>query len=161
MISRDGLEGGAIYALSRFIRDEPGKSLVIDLKPTLSGDAIAKRLAAPRGKLSQSNFLRKAVGLTPQAIALLHEVKAPINADSIKALKLEPQGLSGLARAISTAGGVALSEVDAHCQLRKFPLTYCVGEMLDWEAPTGGYLLQACFSTAVAAAKDLASKLAP
>ena len=161
VISRDGLEGGAIYALSRFIRDEPGKQLLFDLKPTLSGDAVAQRLARPRGAMSQANFLRKAVGLTPPAIALLHETKTPLTAEGIKALKVTPQGLSGLARAISTAGGVALAELTPHCELKKQPLTYCVGEMLDWEAPTGGYLLQACFSTAVSAARDLSGKLAP
>ena len=68
---------------------------------------------------------------------------------------------AGIARAISSAGGVALDEVDADFQLKKVPGTYCVGEMLDWEAPTGGYLLQACFSTAVAAARALAAALAP
>lgn len=161
MISRDGLEGGAIYALSRFIRDEPGKPLVFDLKPTLSGDAVAKRLSKPRGSMSQANFLRKAVGLTPAAIGLLHETKTPLTAEGIKTLKVTPQGLSGLERAISTAGGVALSELDVNGQLHKRPGCYCVGEMVDWEAPTGGYLLQACFSTAVAAARDLAGKFAP
>lgn len=161
IISRDGLEGGAIYALSRFIRDELAKPLVFDLKPTLSGDAIAMRLAKPRGSMSQANFLRKAVGLTPPAIALLHETKTPITAEGIKAVKITPQGLSGLERAISTAGGVALSELTPQGELKKQPLTYCVGEMVDWEAPTGGYLLQACFSTAVAAARDLSGKFAP
>jgi len=122
---------------------------------------VAQRLARPRGAMSQANFLRKAVGLTPPAIALLHETKTPLTAEGIKALKVTTQGLSGLARAISTAGGVALTELTPHCELKKQPLTYCVGEMLDWEAPTGGYLLQACFSTAVSAARDLSGKLAP
>ena len=160
MISREGLEGGAIYQLSRAMRDEPGKSLMIDLKPALSGDAIAKRLAQPRGSLSQSNFLRRALGLTPAAIALLHESKNKIDHIGVKQVVLCPKGPAGLARAISSAGGVDLAEVDEHCQLLKKPLHYCVGEMLDWDAPTGGYLLQACFSTAVAAARDLLKKLA-
>ncbi|MBG1231884.1 NAD(P)/FAD-dependent oxidoreductase [Aestuariivirga litoralis] len=161
IISKQGLEGGAIYALSRYIRDEPGKPLIFDLKPTLSGDAIAQRLSKPRGAMSQANFLRKAVGLTPAAIALLHETKTPLTAEGIKAVKLMPQGLAGIARAISTAGGVAREELDANGQLKKQPLCYCVGEMVSWEAPTGGYLLQACFSSAVAAACDLAVRLAP
>ena len=159
-ITAQGLEGGAIYQLHRAMRQQPGLPLVIDLKPALSAEAVAKRLAQPRGKLSSSNFLRKALGLSPAALALLHETKQPISAESIKALNLYPKGFAGLARAISTAGGVALRELDANCQLHQQPLTYCVGEMLDFDAPTGGYLLQAAFSTAVAAATDLAQNLA-
>ena len=159
IISREGLEGGAIYHLSRAMREQPGRDLHIDLKPSLNGDAIAMRLAQPRQKMSEANFLRKAVGLTPAAIGLLREVGQKINAHQIKDLTLKPQGLAGLERAISSAGGVALSELDEHCELRTKPMHYCVGEMLDWEAPTGGYLLQACFSTAVVAARHLAQKL--
>ncbi|MEO9168632.1 MAG: TIGR03862 family flavoprotein [Aestuariivirga sp.] len=159
-ITQDGLEGGAIYQLHRAMREQPGLALIIDLKPDFDVETIAKRLAAPRGKASQSNFLRKALGLTPQAIALLHETKAGISAESIKSLTLHPKGFAGIERAISTAGGVALSELDQNCQLKSHPLTYCVGEMLDFDAPTGGYLLQAAFSTAVAAAHDLVKRLA-
>lgn len=159
-ITQDGLEGGVIYQLHSQIRQQPGLALLIDLKPDSNIDAIAKRLAAPRGKASQSNFLRKALGLTPQAIALLYETKTAITADSIKSLTLHPQGFAGIKRAISTAGGVALSELDQNCQLKSHPLTYCVGEMLDFDAPTGGYLLQAAFSTAVAAAHDLVKRFA-
>ncbi len=159
-ITAQGLEGGAIYQLYRAMRDKPGLALVIDLKPDLNVDAIAKRLAMPRGRMSQSNFLRKALGLTPQTIALIHEVKAAISGEGIKSLTLYPQGFAGIERAISTAGGVALSELDQNCQLKSHPLTYCVGEMLDFDAPTGGYLLQAAFSTAVAAARDLVKRLA-
>ena len=143
------------------MREEPGKSLVIDMKPGLSGDVVARRLAQPRGTMSQANFLRKALGLTPAAIGLLHETKTAISHTGIKALKLPVKGPAGIDRAISSAGGLDLRELDSHCRLKKMPLTYCVGEMLDWDAPTGGYLLQACFSTAVAAARDLASQLAP
>ncbi|MDP8996959.1 MAG: TIGR03862 family flavoprotein [Pseudomonadota bacterium] len=159
-ITAQGLEGGAIYQLYRAMRDQPGLALVIDLKPELKVDAIAKRLAMPRGRMSQSNFLRKALGLTPQTIALIHEVKAAISGEGIKSLTLYPQGFAGIERAISTAGGVALSELDQNCQLKSHPLTYCVGEMLDFDAPTGGYLLQAAFSTAVAAARDLVKRFA-
>ena len=159
IISREGLEGGAIYHLSRAMREQPGRDLHIDLKPSLNGDAIAMRLAQPRQKMSEANFLRKALGLTPAAIGLLREVGQKINAHQIKDLTLKPQGLAGLQRAISSAGGVALAECDGHCQLRKMPMHYCVGEMLDWDAPTGGYLLQACFSTAVVAARHLAQIL--
>ena len=159
IISHEGLEGGAIYQLSRAMREQPGGDLHIDLKPSLNDDAIAMRLAQPRQKMSEANFLRKAVGLTPAAIGLLREVGQKVNAHQIKDLTLKPQGLAGLERAISSAGGVALSELDQHCGLRKMPMHYCVGEMLDWDAPTGGYLLQACFSTAVVAARHLAQEL--
>ncbi len=155
IITRDGLEGGAIYNLSHAMREQPTRDLHIDLKPALNADAIAKRLSQPRGKMSEANFLRKALGLTPPAIALLREAGRKVDAQHIKDVILKPQGLAGLKRAISSAGGVALSELDEHCQLRKMPFNYCIGEMLDWEAPTGGYLLQACFSTAVAAARHV------
>jgi uncharacterized flavoprotein (TIGR03862 family) len=161
VISQQGLEGGAVYRLSRAMREEPGKSLVIDMKPGLTGDVVAKRLAQPRGAMSQANFLRRALGLTPAAIALLHETKTPVSHTGIKALKLTVRGPAGIERAISSAGGVDLRELDSHCRLKKMPVTYCVGEMLDWDAPTGGYLLQGCFSTAVAAARDLIAQLAP
>jgi len=160
VITAQGLEGGAIYQLHRVMREQPGLALLIDLKPDLNVDAIAMRLALPRGRMSQSNFLRKALGLTPQAIALIHETKAAISAEGMKSLTLNPQGFAGIERAISSAGGVALSELDQNCQLKSRPLTYCVGEMLDFDAPTGGYLLQAAFSTAVAAARDLIKSLA-
>ncbi len=160
MISSQGLEGSAIYQLSRVMRDEPGKQLVIDLKPTLSGEAIAQRLAQPRKKMSLSNFLRKAINITPAAIALLHETNTKLDDRGVKAVSITVRGQAGIERAISTAGGVMLSELSPHCELRAKPLNYVVGEMLDWDAPTGGYLLQACFSTAVAAANDLARKLA-
>ena len=155
VITKEGLEGGAIYQLSHAMREQPGRKMHIDLKPALNADAIAKRLSQPRFKMSEANFLRKAVGLTPPAIALLREAGRQVDAQHIKDVILKPQGLAGLDRAISSAGGVALSELDENCQLRKLPSHYCVGEMLDWDAPTGGYLLQACFSTAVAAARHV------
>ncbi len=155
VITRDGLEGGAIYHLSQALREQPGRNLHIDLKPALNADAIAKRLAQPRAKMSEANFLRKALGLTPPAIALLREAGRKVDAEHIKDVILKPQGLAGLERAISSAGGVAFSELDVNCQLLKMPAHYCIGEMLDWDAPTGGYLLQACFSTAVTAARHV------
>ena len=158
MISQEGIEGGAIYALSRFMRDAPGEHLQIDLRPDISTVALAERLAKPRGKESLSTYLRKTVGLSPVAISLLHETKSPISADGIKDVAVKILRPAGIARAISSAGGVARTEVDENFQFIKIKQCYAVGEMLDWEAPTGGYLLQACFSTAVAAAKDLLHK---
>ncbi|MFM8745759.1 MAG: NAD(P)/FAD-dependent oxidoreductase [Aestuariivirga sp.] len=159
MISREGIEGGAIYALSRHLRDNPGQPLLIDLRPDLSADALAAKLARPRGKDSLSTFLRKAVRLSPPAIGLLRETGTQPDEKGIKSLAVTLGPPMGLERAISSAGGVARTEFDTHFQLIKAPGIYCVGEMLDWEAPTGGYLLQACFSTAVWAAQHLASIL--
>ena len=159
MISQEGIEGGAIYALSKGLREKPGHPVMIDFRPDLSEEVLAQRLARPRGKDSLSNYLRKVAGLSPVAINLLRETGTAPDAAGIKAMPLKLERPAGLTRAISSAGGVAREEVDEHFQLLKAPLTYCVGEMLDWEAPTGGYLLQACFSTAVFAARHLASQL--
>jgi uncharacterized flavoprotein (TIGR03862 family) len=154
MISSEGIEGGAIYALSRFMREMPGEELQVDLRPDLSVEQLAERLAKPRGKQSQSTFLRKAAGLPPVSISLLHESGVAITAENIKTVPIKILRPASLARAISSAGGVALSDLDENFRLKAMKNVYCIGEMVDWEAPTGGYLLQACFSSAVAAAKD-------
>ena len=157
MITETGLEGGAIYALTPQLR-RTGK-LSLDLRPDLTRTSLEERLSRPRGKTSQSNWLRKTAGLSPAAISLLREAQAPATADAIKSLALTMTGTDKLARAISSAGGVALSGIDEGFQLKAWPQVYAVGEMLDWEAPTGGYLLQACFSTAVAAARACLERL--
>ncbi len=157
MVSQEGIEGGAIYALSKGLRERPGHPVIIDFRPDITEEVLAQRLTRPRGKDSQSNFLRKVAGLSPVAINLLRETGTAPNAQGIKAMPLKLERPAGITRAISSAGGVARDEVDQHFQLKKVQGTYCVGEMLDWEAPTGGYLLQACFSTAVMAARHLAS----
>ena len=168
MISEKGLEGGAVYALSAEIRntiDTDGQArLLIDLRPDLEQDALAKRLSAPRRKQSASTFLRKAAGLTPVQIALLRE-PGPLPADPedlaarIKSLPLTATAPYAMDRAISSAGGICLDEVDDRMMLKKLPGVFVAGEMLDWEAPTGGYLLQACFATGVAAARAIAEDL--
>ncbi len=154
MISSEGIEGGAIYALSRFMREMPGEELQVDLRPDLTVEQLAERLAKPRGKQSQSNFLRKAAGLSAVGISLLHESKVAITAENIKTVPIKILRPASLARAISSAGGVALEELTEGFRLKAMKNVYCIGEMVDWEAPTGGYLLQACFSSGVAAAKD-------
>jgi uncharacterized flavoprotein (TIGR03862 family) len=159
MISQEGIEGGAIYAISKGLREHPGHPLMIDFRPDITEEVLAQRLAKPRGKDSLSNYLRKVAGLSPVAVNLLRETGTAPTAQGIKAMPLRLERPAGIMRAISSAGGIARQEVDGHFQLRKVPGTYCVGEMLDWEAPTGGYLLQACFSTAVMAARHLASDL--
>lgn len=155
MISRDGIEGGAVYALSRFMRDLPGHRLLIDLRPDLPPETVAARIATRRPKDSQANFWRKAFNLPPVAVALMRET----GADSPKTVRLDLRGPAGLERAISSAGGIARDEVDAGFQLKKLAGVHVAGEMLDWEAQTGGYLLQACFSTAVAAARAMLRQL--
>jgi uncharacterized flavoprotein (TIGR03862 family) len=157
VITRSGLEGGAIYALIPELR-QSGK-LTLDLKPDLTPAALDRRLGRPKGKASQSTWLRKATGLAPAAIALLREVGMPAEAAHLKALPLTVSGTDTLARAISSAGGLALSEIDQTFELKDWSGVYAVGEMLDWEAPTGGYLLQACFSTAIMASRACLERL--
>jgi predicted Rossmann fold flavoprotein len=155
MITRDGLEGGAIYAVSRALREQGTNTLTLDLKPDMTAEMVEQRLAWPQGKESRTNYLRKALGLTPVGISLLREARS----DDPKSVVITLQGPAEIRRAISTAGGVAKEEVNENFRLHKFPNTYVVGEMLDWDAPTGGYLLQASFSTARRAALALVSEL--
>lgn len=145
VVTRRGLEGGAVYGLGRELRG--ASEITIDLKPDMSEEQVAGKLERPRGKDSTSTWLRKALNLPPVAIALLRERGLPSSAAAIKRLAVPVRGVEGLERAISSAGGIARSEVDENFQLRHLPAVYAVGEMLDWDAPTGGYLLQACFST--------------
>jgi uncharacterized flavoprotein (TIGR03862 family) len=163
VVTRRGIEGGPIYALGAAVRDAiaaTGGPVVIrlDLLPEDTDDELAARLARRRPKDSVANGLRRA-GLSPLAIALLREATGnhpPTDAAELgallRALPLRLDAALPLERAISTAGGVALEEVDEHLMLRRRPGTFVAGEMLDWEAPTGGYLLQGAFSTGAAAA---------
>jgi len=166
IITASGLEGGGIYALSAPLRDAIAVSgeaiLHIALRPDVSAEEIERRLGAPRGKQSLSTFLRKALTLSPAEIALLHEVTVARGqrlaalehaafARLVNAVPITLTGVAPIARAISTAGGIPFGEVDASFMLRKRPGVFVAGEMLDWEAPTGGYLLQASFATGAAA----------
>ena len=169
MITQAGIEGGAVYALSAALRDavalHGGAVMQVDLRPDLSEAELAAALARPRAKQTTSTFLRKAAGLPPVAIGLLREA-GPIPAEpselarAIKAAPVRLVGTMPIGRAISSVGGVAWDEIDAHYMLRAKPGTFVAGEMLDWEAPTGGYLLQACFATGVAAAEGVLAWLA-
>jgi uncharacterized flavoprotein (TIGR03862 family) len=165
MVTRSGVEGGGIYALSSVLREAvmaDGKAVLnIALRPDLDAGELARKLAAPRGKQSFSNFLRKALHLSPVAIGLLQEVAI---AEGVQLASLEPEklaslinaapvmltGVAPIARAISSAGGIMLDEIDDAFMLKRMPGVFVAGEMLDWEAPTGGYLLQASFATGVA-----------
>ena len=160
LVTRRGLEGGAVYALSGAIRDAlfAGEQAVlhIDLRPDFSQDDISRRLSRPRGKTSLANYLRKVLGLSPLAIALLRESGALPSetaawAALIKAVPVKISGVGGLERAISTAGGVIWDSLDENLMAKSRPGLFVAGEMLDWEAPTGGYLLTACFATGRAA----------
>jgi uncharacterized flavoprotein (TIGR03862 family) len=160
VVTRRGLEGGAVYALSGAIRDAlaaEGKAVLhVDLRPDFSQPDILRRLSRPRGKTSLSNYLRKILGLSPLAVALLREQgavpeQAAALAALIKAVPLKIAGVGGLDRAISTAGGVLWEALDEKLMAKSRPGLFCAGEMLDWEAPTGGYLLTACMAMGRAA----------
>ncbi len=160
VISRRGLEGGGIYAVSRALRD--GAPLVLDLLPDLSEDTVRQRLAAPRGKASLATHLRKCLRLDPARIALLNEFGRPLPQDLaplLKALTVAHDGPRPLDEAISTAGGLRLDALDAGLMLRDRPGTFAAGEMLDWEAPTGGYLISGCLATGRRAGLSAAAHL--
>ncbi|HLG83515.1 MAG TPA: TIGR03862 family flavoprotein [Bradyrhizobium sp.] len=174
-VTRTGIEGGAIYALSADLREAIAASgaaiLHVALRPDLQTEALTARLSAPRGKQSLSNVLRKAAQLSPLAIGLLQEAAiasgvslaslAPDKlATLINAVPVRLTGTAPIARAISSAGGIALAELDADFMIRCLPGVFAAGEMLDWEAPTGGYLLQACFATGAAAGRGALRRLA-
>jgi predicted flavoprotein YhiN len=136
----------------------------MDLRPDIATSELAIRMSAPRGKQSVSNWLRKAAGLSPVATGLLQEaaraagdslasMPPPVLAAMIRAVPISLTGVAPLARAISTAGGVVFSELDEDYMIRRLPGVFAAGEMLDWEAPTGGYLLQASFATGAAAGR--------
>src|SRR4051794_6939047 len=168
LITRQGLEGGGIYALAAPLREAIATGgeaeLYIALRPDLTVAELQRRLDAPRYKQSLSTFLRKTVNLSPPAIGLLHEaiastpgrfaeMDAPGLAALINTVPVRLVGTASLDRAISTAGGVSFDAVDDAFMLRARPGVFVAGEMLDCEAPTGGYLLQASFATGVAAAR--------
>jgi uncharacterized flavoprotein (TIGR03862 family) len=168
VVTEYGLEGGALYALTPGLRDALGSGpaeLTIDLRPDLGEAEIASRLALPRRGATLTNFLRKTLKLSPVQAGLLRESAGrdlPSDhaalARLIKQVQLKVTGLQGLERAISTAGGVPFSELTPGFELKSLPGVFVAGEMLDWEAPTGGYLLQASFATGASAAKGILAK---
>jgi uncharacterized flavoprotein (TIGR03862 family) len=170
IVTRTGIEGGAIYALSAELREailSAGQAtLHIALRPDLAIEELTARLSAPKGKQSQSNFLRKAAHLSPVAIGLLQEAAKTSGvslaslspsglARLINAVPIKLDGVAPIARAISTAGGITFDELDDGFMIRRLPGVFAAGEMLDWEAPTGGYLLQASFATGAAAGRGV------
>jgi uncharacterized flavoprotein (TIGR03862 family) len=160
LVTRYGLEGGALYQLGRTLRSMPAPSLVIDLKPAFTAQQLVEKLNAQPAPLLDA--AARAWKLSPAATALLRLCPVP-SANALSALaKSFPLALRGprpLEEAISSAGGVAWTELTDDLMLRRRPGVFCAGEMIDWEAPTGGYLLQGCFATATRAARGVAAFL--
>ncbi len=157
-ITEHGIEGSLVYGLSRDLRDalehDGSALLVLDLAPDRDEQALAAALAAPHGKHSLAHVLERRAGLKGVKASLLREVASAAElaapsrlAHLIKALPLALERTRPLAEAISTAGGVCFAALDARYMLRALPGVFCAGEMLDWDAPTGGYLLSACLAT--------------
>ncbi len=165
VITTFGLEGGAVYALIGQIRKQLNEQkeaiLLVDLKPLLSAEEIKNKINN-RGNKSLTKHLEDTLNLDKIQMELLKTVlskeqftSVEVLADKIKNIPLIISGLASIDEAISTVGGISLNEVDENFQLKKIPDNYCIGEMLDWDAPTGGYLLQASFSMGYCLAKHL------
>jgi hypothetical protein len=161
VVTRHGVEGGVIYALGDRLR--AGAAARLDLVPDRDLAAVRDRLSRPRRGASLANHLRKTLGLSPVKIALLRECAPASLADpdamaaALKALPLPLSGPRPIDEAISTAGGLTRAALDAGLMLRARPGVFCAGEMLDWDAPTGGYLLTACLSTGLCAGRAAAA----
>lgn len=166
LISATGIEGGLVYALSAPLRDAvlaQGEAILeLDLLPDFSADKVAAEVAHPRGARSLSSHLQSRLGLKGLKMGLLYEclgkeaMHDPVRlAAAIKALPLKLAAPRPIAEAISTAGGVRIEELDSNLMLKRLPGVFVAGEMLDWEAPTGGYLLTACFATGRAAGQGV------
>ncbi len=160
MVTEAGIEGGVIYALSAALRSavatDGAARIGIDLRPDLDHAALGRAMGSDRGSQSLSTYLRKAAGLAPVAVGLVQEAlhDGQPHGDLVALIKAVPLRLLApfaLDRAISTAGGVTAGALDGRFMLRACPGVFAAGEMLDWEAPTGGYLLQGAFSTGHAA----------
>jgi uncharacterized flavoprotein (TIGR03862 family) len=175
VVTASGIEGGAVYAISSTLRDavmEKGEAVLqIALRPDRATSELEARLAKPRGKQSMSTYLRKALNLSPVAIGLLQEAAVASGenlsamtarqlAARINEVRVRIKGVAPITRAISSAGGISFAALDDNFMLTQLPGTFAAGEMLDWEAPTGGYLLQACFATGMAAGKGAVKWLA-
>ena len=157
IISQKGIEGGGIYSLSAQLKK--GEDLILDLLPDWDNDKILKLLTIPWGKSSSSNILRKRLKLEPIKQAILREFAMDVFKEpalltkSIKSLKIPLNGTGPIKTAISTSGGVKMGSIDENFMLRGKPGVFCAGEMLDWDAPTGGYLITTCLATGRMAGK--------
>ncbi|MDO8787516.1 MAG: TIGR03862 family flavoprotein [Sulfuritalea sp.] len=171
LVNAHGVEGSLIYAFSAALRDAieatGSATLQLDLAPGRKLQRLTDDLSRPRGRDSLSNHLRRHAGIDGVKAALLHECADPTDlltparlAASIKSLPLRLVSPRPLDEAISSAGGVDFTALDENLMLRALPGTFCAGEMLDWEAPTGGYLLTACFASGRAAGRGVLRWLA-
>jgi uncharacterized flavoprotein (TIGR03862 family) len=171
VVTDTGIEGSLVYAFSARLRDRIASQghaeLVVDLLPQHSADQVLAETRRPRGPRSLSTHLKSRLGIAGLKMALLHELLAPGEladaaqlAQALKALPIPLVRTRPLDEAISTAGGVRFEALDPHGMLRALPGVFCAGEMLDWEAPTGGYLLTACLATGRAAAQGALQWLA-
>ncbi len=158
MVTGSGIEGGVIYALSALLRDEiaarGSATIQLDLSPNKDMLRLIAEINHPRGSRSMSSHLQSRANIKGVQTGLLHEVVAKVDfakpeclAVAIKSLPLRLVAARPLDEAISSAGGVIFEDLDEHLMLRTMPGVFCTGEMLDWEAPTGGYLLTACFAS--------------
>ncbi len=158
LITAHGIEGGPAYALGHVLRptleEQAAAVISVDLLPEQELQALTRRLSKPRGKATFAKHLKRQTGIDGSKAALLREVLTPLElndptlvAATLKAVPLTLVAARPLAEAISTAGGVAFTAMDDQFMLHARPATFCAGEMLDWDAPTGGYLLSACLAT--------------
>jgi uncharacterized flavoprotein (TIGR03862 family) len=164
IVTKTGVEGGLIYAASSKLRDAlqstGSAALTLDLAPDSSREKLTAALARPRGSRTMTSHIEKTIGLKGVKIGLLYEFVSRGDfanveklADAIKALQIPLIATSPIEKAISSAGGINFEELNENLMLKKMPGVFCAGEMLDWEAPTGGYLLTACFATGRGAGK--------
>jgi uncharacterized flavoprotein (TIGR03862 family) len=164
IVTKTGVEGSLIYTASSRLRDaiqsRGSAALLLDLMPDSSREKLIAALSRPRGSRSMTSHIEKTIGLKGVKIGLLYEFVPKEDflnieklADAIKALSIRLIATSPIEKAISSAGGINFDELDPNLMLKKIPGIFCAGEMLDWEAPTGGYLLTACFATGREAGK--------
>ncbi|AXE93701.1 TIGR03862 family flavoprotein [Paraburkholderia sp. SIMBA_050] len=164
LLTETGLEGSLIYALSAAIRDrilaDGDVTISLDLAPGLTLERVVAEVTRPRGSRSMSSHLHGRIGISGVKLALLHEIlskeafaDANVLAHAIKSLPVRLTRARPIAEAISTAGGIPFEALDEHLMIERLPGMFCAGEMLDWEAPTGGYLLTACFASGLAAGR--------
>jgi uncharacterized flavoprotein (TIGR03862 family) len=170
VVTENGLEGGIIYTFSALLRDEIAATgfaqIHLDLLPDKELPLLIDKLSQPRGKYSMANHLRKRIGIDGIKAGLLREIVSASDYDNparlcsaIKALPVKLIAARSIDEAISSAGGIAFEALDEHLMIRSMPGVFCAGEMLDWEAPTGGYLLTACFATGRAAGLGVLNRL--
>ena len=163
-ITAHGLEGNAIYPVVPAVREtlaaHGAAGLVIDLKPDLTQEELARRLAgaAWKERMAALRLDRAQVALLKAFTPMERFVDGAHLAADVKALRIPVQGLRPIGEAISSAGGIAWDELGADLSLKRHPQLFVAGEMIDWDAPTGGYLLQGCFTTAHAAARGILAR---